>query len=61
MADVADGRASDGGTGRWREAIHFVYGIDIAVGVWSLVPADQTRTPREYLSLVPDGIGARRV
>ena len=43
-------------TGRWREAIHFVYWASISrLESGRLWPADQTRTPREYLSLVPDG------
>jgi hypothetical protein len=46
--------------GRWREAIHFVYWASISrLESGRLWPADQTRTPREYLSLVPDGDGRK--
>jgi Domain of unknown function (DUF4129) len=42
------------GTGRWRDAIHFLYWASIArlesMRVW---PADRARTPREYLGLIP--------
>ena len=42
--------------GHWREAIHFVYWAAIArLESRRLWPADRARTPREYLSLVPDG------
>ena len=39
---------------RWREAIHFLYWASIArLESRRLWPADRTRTPREYLGLLP--------
>jgi uncharacterized protein DUF4129 len=49
---LEDARAA-AATGRWRDAIHFVYWAAIARlesrRVW---PADRARTPREYLALL---------
>jgi hypothetical protein len=46
--------------GLWREAIHFVYWASISrLESKRLWPADRTRTPREYLALLP-GEDARR-
>ena len=40
--------------GQWREAIHFLYWASIArLESRRLWPADRTRTPREYLGLLP--------
>ncbi len=40
-------------SGRWREAIHFVYWASISrLESRRLWPADRARTPREYLALV---------
>jgi hypothetical protein len=40
--------------GRWREAIHFVYWASISrLESRRLWPADHSRTPREYLVLLP--------
>ena len=45
--------------GLWREAVHFSYWCAVsfleANGAW---PADRTRTPREYLRLLPQSSGA---
>ena len=47
--------------GEWREAVHHVYWAAIsrleALGNW---PADRTRTPREYLRLLPPSGEKRR-
>jgi hypothetical protein len=46
--------------GRWREAVHCSYWCAVsfleANGAW---PADRTRTPREYVRLLPASSGAR--
>jgi hypothetical protein len=47
--------------GEWREAVHHIYWAAIsrleALGNW---PADRTRTPREYLQLLPETGNKRR-
>lgn len=49
---LADARQA-AGTGRWREAIHFLYWAAISrLESKRLWPADRARTPREYLALV---------
>ena len=46
--------------GRWRDAVHFSYWCAVsfleANGAWSV---DRTRTPREYVRLLPSSSGAR--
>lgn len=49
---LADARGA-AATGRWREAIHFLYWAAISrLESKRLWPADRARTPREYLALV---------
>jgi hypothetical protein len=47
--------------GLWRDAVHFSYWCAVAFleagGAWS---ADRTRTPREYVRLLPQSSGARQ-
>lgn len=55
--DDADAAAA---TGQWRDAIHFAYWSGIAFleteGAWR---PDATRTPREYVRLLPDTASSR--
>jgi hypothetical protein len=55
QAWLADAHAAAAG-GRWREAIHMSYWCAVsfleAKGAW---PSDRSRTPREYLRLLPEG------
>jgi hypothetical protein len=55
--DDADAAAA---SGQWREAIHFAYWSGIAFleteGAWR---PDATRTPREYVRLLPDTAASR--
>ena len=55
--DDADAAAA---SGQWREAIHFAYWSAIAFleteGAWR---PDATRTPREYVRLLPDAAASR--
>jgi hypothetical protein len=55
--DDADAAAA---SGQWREAIHFAYWSAIAFleteGAWR---PDATRTPREYVRLLPDSASSR--
>jgi Domain of unknown function (DUF4129) len=47
--------------GRWREAIHFLYWASISrLEAMRLWPADQARTPREYLRLLKGSDPRRR-
>jgi hypothetical protein len=52
---LADAHAAAAG-GRWREAIHLCYWCAVsfleAKGAW---PPDRSRTPREYVRLLPEG------